>query len=293
MCGIIYAKNLVGSEPVNNLIKILYQNQKDRGVEGFGFVGMNAEKIDTYRATNEAGIVGFLNDKLYSEIMFHHRNPTSTENTLKSTHPFVVKLDSKSYYFVHNGIVQNADELQKEHRKRDIAYKSQAGELFNDSEALAWDFCLWLNNKQAQMRAKGAVAFICLETDKGNRAVKLYFYHNEAVPLKVYRDKTLLVISSEGGYPSLKENCLYCWDYGGRQILKKRCLRIVCQSDWEYYPGEYYPYDEYPGYEVDLRDELRALEQERDCLISAGRYDDADYIQEQITDLAYQLKGRI
>ena len=87
MCGIIYAKNLAGKEPVNNLIKVLYQNQKDRGRDGFGFVGLDTAKITTYRATKEKGIMGFLNKNPYSEILFHHRNPTSTENTLKSTHP--------------------------------------------------------------------------------------------------------------------------------------------------------------------------------------------------------------
>lgn len=287
MCGIIYAKNLAGNEPVNNLIKTLYQNQKDRGREGFGFVGVNAKGIDTYRATQEKDIVQFLNEKRYGEILFHHRKPTSTQNTLESTHPFVIQLGSQSYYFVHNGIIQNADELRDEHRKRNITYKSQQLDMFNDSEALAWDFCLWLKGKQDRMKAKGAVAFICLEADGKNRASKLYFYRNGLAPLRLYKDGSLLVISSEGGYPALNENTLYFWDYGSRQVLKEGRLRIACDSFYDYYMFEDMDYETISG------DEIEALKQERDYLICSGRLDDADYIQEEIEDLSNQLKGRI
>lgn len=287
MCGIIYAKNLKGNEPVNNLIKILYQNQKNRGQQGFGFVGMNSKSINTYRAINEKEIMGYLNAKRYSEVLFHHRYPTSTQNTLKSTHPFIINLNGKRYYFVHNGIVQNDTELQEEHRKRKITYKSEDLGLFNDSEALAWDFCLWLNGKQTDIQAKGTVAFICLETDEKNRAVKLYFYRNAEAPLRVYRDNELLVISSEGNYPPVKENCLYCWDYQIGQVLKMGELKIDCPGVYDVYMD-----DDVIDYDVALYGELQDLKQERDYLISVGNYDEADFIQEQITELAYQLKGR-
>ena len=287
MCGIIYAKNLSGNEPVNSLVKILYQNQKDRGGEGFGFVGMDAKRINTYRATQEKDIIRFLNENQYSEILFHHRRPTSTRNTIKSTHPFVIRFDGQSYYFVHNGIVQNADDLQEGHIKRDITYKSQEQGVFNDSEALAWDFCLWIKGQQERMKAKGAVAFICLETDEKNRALKLYFYRNGLAPLRLYRDRDLLAISSEGGYPALKEDTLYFWDYQRGQVLEKGSLKIASESIHDYYMCED------TDYEAILRDEIEALKQERDYLICSGRYDDADYIQEEIEDLSNQLKGRI
>jgi len=287
MCGIIYAKNLTGKEPVNNLIKVLYQNQKGRGQQGFGFVGLNAERIDTYRATGEKDIMRYLSRYQYDEMLFHHRNPTSTGNTLKSTHPFIIKLNGKRYYFVHNGIIQNADELQGKHYKRNITYESCEDGLFNDSEALAWDFCLWLNKEQEQMQAKGAVAFVCLETDERNHAAKLYFYRNSSAPLRIYRDKTLLVISSDGNYPAVEEDRLYCWDYQSGKVLKVGVLKIVCPGVYDFYME-----DDDPDYEVMLRDELRGLEQERDRLVSVGNYEEAEYIEEQIMDLTYQLKGR-
>jgi len=284
MCGIIYAKNLTGKEPVNNIIKILYQNQKERGQLGFGFVGMSSKSIDTYRAVNEKEIMRYLNEKGYSEILFHHRNPTSTRNTLKSTHPFIIHLNRKSYYLVHNGIILNDAELQKGHYRRNIAYESCEKGFFNDSEALAWDFCLWLNKEQTQMRARGAVAFVCLETDEKDHRAKLYFCRNAEAPLRVYVDKTLFVLSSEGNYPLVKENCLYCWDYQSGQVLKAGELKIPCVYD---------DYADYGlDYEVMLRDELRALEQERDYLLSMGNYDEAECIDDEIMDLSYQLKGR-
>lgn len=287
MCGIIYAKNLTGNEPVNNLIKVLYQNQKSRGQQGFGFVGMSAKSINTYRSINEKWIMRYLNENQYDEILFHHRNPTSTPNTLKSTHPFVIQLNGKSYYFVHNGIIQNDDELQKDHYERNIAYESHDEFFFNDSEALAWDFCLWLNGEQDKMKARGAVAFICLETDEKNRASKLYFYRNTEVPLRIYRDKTLFIISSEGNYPLIKENSLYCWDYPSGQVLKMGGLKIDCPNVYDVSMD-----DGTPDYEIMLCDELRALEQERDYLISVGNYEEAGYIDDDIMDLADQLKGR-
>jgi len=284
MCGIIYAKNLASNAPVNNLIKILYQNQRDRGTQGFGFVGIDSKSIGTYRAVSERGAIQYLNASQYSEILFHHRNPTSTRNTLKSTHPFIIYLNNRCYYFVHNGMVQNDAELLAEHRKRNITYESAEHGVFNDSEALAWDFCLWLNGEQKQMRASGSVAFVCLETDEKNRAVRLYFYRNADAPLRVYMDKTLLVLSSEGGYPLVKESGLYCWDYQSSEVLKTGDLKIACVYDA--------CIDDGIDYEAILRGELRELEQERDHLISVGRYEEADCIQEQIMDLTYQLKGR-
>lgn len=287
MCGIIYTKALAGNAPVNNLIKILYQNQKNRGTQGFGFVGMNSKSIGTYRAISEKRIIQYLNANQYSEILFHHRNPTSTQNTLKSIHPFIIKLNGRSYYFVHNGMVLNDAELQVEHRKRNITYESEEDGVFNDSEALAWDFCLWLNGEQKQMRANGSVAFVCLETDEKNRAVKLYFYRNAEAPLRVYMDKTLLVLSSEGSYPLVRENRLYYWNYQSGQILKMGDLKIVCLGVYDAYMEE----DDL-DYAVILRGELRELGQERDHLISVGCYEEADCIQEQIMGLAYQLKCR-
>jgi len=287
MCGIIYAKNLIDNHPVNNLVKILYENQKDRGQQGYGFVGLNAEQIGTYRATDEEGIMKYLNGYQYDEIIFHHRLPTSTKNTLKTTHPFVVEIDDKKYYFMHNGTIQNADKLKEKHLKEGIAYSSIEGEDFNDSEALAWDFCLWLNDKQEKMEAEGFVAFVCVEIDKKtNRAEKLYFYRNERAQLKIYKDSTLLLLASEGNYTLLEKNWLCFWDYQKRQLCKYRSLDIPSPEIFSFNQYAYSDFDEEEEIELDIM----ALEQERDYLVSVGEYEKAEVIDDEIEGLKDLLK---
>jgi len=287
MCGIIYAKNLMDSHPVNSLVKILYQNQKDRGQQGFGFVGLNGKQISTYRSVKEKGIMKYMNECQYSEIMFHHRFPTSTENTLKSTHPFIMEMDDKRYYFMHNGIIQNARGLKEEHAKKGIKYSSQEGDIFNDSEVLGWDFCLWLNGRQKKVKAEGSAAFVCLEVNKTNQAKRLYFYRNSEAPLKVYKDDTLLILASEGNYPSIPENCLCYWDYREMKLKRYGKLEIKPAKAFSLWDYDYsFLEDE------DIEDNIAVLEQERDYLVSVGRYAEAEELDDEIEYLKGQPRGQ-
>ena len=288
MCGIIYAKNLKDAHPVNNLVKILYENQKERGQEGFGFVGLNEGQIGIYRATDERGIMGYLDKSQYDEIIFHHRLPTSTLNTLKSAHPFVVEIGDKRYYFVHNGVIQNADELKERHARQGIAYTSTEGNSFNDSEALARDLCLWLSGRQQVVEAQGSVAFVCLAVDKKtSRAERLYFYRNSGAELKVYKDKTLFLLASEGNYGLLEENRLYFWDYRRKQVRRGKFLDIrVPVSITHIY--DYGDYDE----EIETEAVIDSLKQERDYLVSVGKYARAEEIEDEIDDIRDQLREK-
>jgi predicted glutamine amidotransferase len=287
MCGIIYAKNLRDNHPVNNLVKILYENQKERGQLGFGFVGLNAEQIGTYRATDEGGIMKYLNGYQYDEIIFHHRMPTSTENTLKSTHPFIIEMGKKRYYFMHNGIIQNADGLKERHAGTGITYSSGEGNSFNDSESLGWDFCLWLNDRQEKMEAEGSVAFVCLEISREtNRAEKLYFYRNDGAQLRIYKDETLLLLASEGSYTSLEKDWLCLWDYQKRQLNRYRILDIRCPAVFSFNQYDYSDFDDESGIEADIM----SLEDERDYLVSVGEYERAETLQCKIGDLKDQLR---
>ena len=242
------------------------------------------------------GIIKYFNEYQYDEILFHHRLPTSTPNTLKTTHPFVCEIDSKKYYFIHNGVIQNADKLKKQHEKKGIAYSSEKNGNFNDSEALAWDFCLWLNKKQKNIEAKGSVAFICLETDKQtNQAEKLYFYRNNASPLQIYKDKTLFLIASEGNYASVKKNWVYFWDYQKRQVRKDKFLEIQSPELFSLYNYDYAFVDEIDDEEdefdlIRIKDDIRTLEQERDYLVSIGGYVEAEIIDEEIDELKDQMR---
>lgn len=225
MCGIIYTKNLVDSVPVNNTVKMLYLAQKDRGYEGFGFVGMTKDVIQEYKSENEAGILKFLDKNKFDEILYHHRFPTSTKNTCKTAHPFVMEWEGKTFYFVHNGVITNAFKLEKEHIKLGIKYtsKDEKKGTFNDSEALGWDFVLTLCGKQKKSKAVGSCSFICLEVGgKEERANKLYFYTNGDSPLKMYRDAVVLTISSETGAEDVEVDVVFAFDYKSRKIAKVR-----------------------------------------------------------------------
>ncbi len=158
MCGIIYYKSFTG-RPVNRKALRHYQKQKNRGREGFGFVGISERIILTCRATEERGIRHYLKKHPLSEILFHHRLPTSTTNTLRTAHPIVISqpIYGHKYYLIHNGMIMNADELKIKHEQMGITYttpqfsqyRNYWGKIekryeFNDSEALAHELALYL-----------------------------------------------------------------------------------------------------------------------------------------------------
>lgn len=230
MCGLIAVKNLIDDVPVNQVVRTLYEGQKLRGSDGFGFVGLTKKNIGTYRATDEKGIVKHLNDNRFDEILFHHRLPTSTDNTIPTTHPFEIKIESKGkrYFFAHNGIVNNDDDLWEKHLKLGIDYHSldKKDGSFNDSESLGWEFCLWLNGMVDKFEARGSVALLCLELNEKNQAQKLFFYRNDSNPLNLFRSKQYLMLSSEGGGEEVKANQVYYYDYKTKQIRKFQPLII-------------------------------------------------------------------
>lgn len=245
MCGLIGVKNLIDDVPVNQVVRTLYEGQKSRGSDGFGFVGLTKKRISTYRATTEKGIVKYLNENKFDEILFHHRLPTSTDNTIPTTHPFEIKMESigKKYYFAHNGIINNDDDLWDKHLQLGIDYKSmdKKNGIFNDSESLAWEFCLWLNGMIDKFEARGSVALLCLELDEKNKAQKLFFYRNEANPLKLFRSKQYLMISSEGCGEEVRKNRVYYYDYKDKQIRMFQPLVIK----------NYFSTTKYSGYRGD------------------------------------------
>jgi len=230
MCGLVAVKNLIDDVPVNQVVRTLYECQKLRGSDGFGFVGLTKDNIGTYRAIDEKGIVQYLNNNKFDEILFHHRLPTSTDNTIPTTHPFKIDIPTKGkrYYFAHNGIVNNDDDLQEKHLKLGISYKSidKKNGSFNDSESLGWEFCLWLNGMIDKFDAKGSVALLCLELNEKNQAQKLFFYRNKSNPLNLFRSKQYLMISSEGCGEEVRENQVYYYDYKSKQIRKFQPLVI-------------------------------------------------------------------
>lgn len=208
MCGLLYIKNEDGSS-VNKLIKKAYLNQRVRGVKGFGLLArvidpeMDGKPQFHYNIVHEVTerrILKYLKNHQSSEIMFHHRQPTSTGNVKNACHPFSTKnhFGNKEFILIHNGIISNDFELAQAHYEGGIDYSSvQNAGGFNDSEALLWDVSLTLMGLQEKPKAVGSCAFICLEKDLSDPSKnKLHYYRNAGNPLFMHRnDKVMKILS--------------------------------------------------------------------------------------------------
>lgn len=156
-------------------------------------------------------------------LLMHHRFPTSTINVKRAAHPFSTKkhFGKAQYILVHNGSIRNAEELFAEHSTAGIRYHSILQDLtFNDSEALLWDFALFMEGKQPELKARGGIAFICLKLEKG-KLTKMYFARNSN-PLNMLRTKQGISLSSEGVGESIEPDMLYTWNYGLRRLTSKK-----------------------------------------------------------------------
>lgn len=207
-------------KPVNNEVMQQFDQQRNRGTEGFGL--FNGKHL--VHAAKEDRILNWLvKDKNESElIMFHHRRPTSTINVRRAAHPFSTKdyFGKNQYILVHNGYIGNDDELKIEHEKLGIKYQTVLDDdTFNDSEALLWDFALYAEGKQKELKAYGGIAFTCMKLVDG-KLEKLYFARNTN-PLNMARDKSGIMLSSEGEGDEIKRDTLHTWHYNSRRLTTK------------------------------------------------------------------------
>lgn len=208
MCGIVYKKSFNG-QPVNQAIVQMYKHQRSRGTEGFGFFLPEQDRLA--HNTKEQRILKLLQDQRYqaTEVMFHHRFPTSTDNVQNSCHPFSTRANKHvfdhNYVLVHNGVVTNASTLKIKHEALGISYVSEGHDgRFNDSEALLYDVALYLEGKQDKLEAAGSIAFICKREDG-----KTYFARNYGSPLVYELTSRGLTIRSEGTGQQVVTNKLY------------------------------------------------------------------------------------
>lgn len=231
MCGIVYAHDFTGA-PVNNGIMQQFDNQRSRGVEGFGL--FDGQEMNMVKASKEDGILKWLVKYDSNLLLFHHRRPTSTINVKRAAHPFSTKghFGENQYILVHNGVIHNAWELRKEHEKLGIKYQSvlQDGK-FNDSEAFLWDMALYLEGEQKELKVEGNIAFVCIKTLNGGLD-KLYFGRNTN-PLNMFRDKKGIALSSEGNGDEIERDTLYTFNYDLHRLTSRE-LEIPTKS-WTNY----------------------------------------------------------
>jgi hypothetical protein len=238
MCGIVGALSF-NDMPVNDTVLQVFENQRTRGLEGFGLYDYEYKNL--VRSTTEHGIKKWLRRYPSSNILFHHRLPTSTKNVKNACHPFSTKDHFKTnYVLVHNGYLFNDDDLKEAHELKGIKYHSEQPDgTFNDSEALLWDIALYLEGKQKTVKAEGAIAFICIAITPGKKANKMYFGRNTS-PLKMLHTEEGLLLSSEGPGVATETDTLYTFNYDTRKLTTKE-LKLPMQTyNWKGYQNYNY-----------------------------------------------------
>lgn len=229
MCGLVYVKSYEGKS-VNSAVLGIYSEQKARGSQGFGV--FDADRGILEKTPKQRKIKSYLKRHPSSEVMFHHRLPTSTANVRNACHPFSTKnffskekgFSGRTYILMHNGVLLNEDELKREHEKLGIKYSStQESGAYNDSEALLWDMALYLEGQKSKLDAAGTIAFICRVIDPDDKdGGLLLFGHNNGNPLIMDRQPKRIVLSSQGKGEDLATDMLYTITLKDNRMMEQK-----------------------------------------------------------------------
>ncbi len=230
-----------------------YRNQEHRGSEGYGFLALKDSKIVAFKRTTTEDAISrelkAVKALAPDTILFHHRYPTSTLNTVNSAHPLPIEhKDFKHrYYMLHNGVVHKAGaELEISDKGytfmsevAEVKFYRAGGELFevkedstiNDSEILGFYVAEYLEGRRKDIPMTGAIACIVVQEDIKTGHCEIFFMRNTSNPLKVYRDKNkkkkrvTLMIASEGKGVALDAGKV--WKLNPRDLT----LIDVCKVD--------------------------------------------------------------
>jgi len=234
MCGIIAEfKKPEKKKKTNELIANQYQEQINRGEEGFGLISINNKsKIATVkRAVKDSKILLDLYQKENENrsLVFHHRLPSSSRNEMSQTHPMEVESGTLKYKYlvIHNGIINNAKERFEEQEKElGFSLSTRIDGMTNDSEALAIDIAMFIEEQTEKIKATGSAAFIALQLDiETNKVINIFFGRNSANPLKLAMKNDEITLSSEGKGNNIKINTLYSFNLD-KFKLKKKAMTI-------------------------------------------------------------------
>lgn len=239
MCGIVYAQTS-DAERTRQFIELQYLHQRGRGKTGFGIIECDTANVE--RTLTEEEMLQSLYNVDSKSILLHHRYPTSTSNTLKTTHPFRVKNSEYDLLVVHNGVIANPDEVLRELGIEKTSLASYEDGKYNDSEALAYDFLDSLTTGRRTLHSMGSIALIAY--DKQNNC--LWLYRNEKNPLVYYRDEDLVLFASEAPYyADITEDKLMRYNIESKIMgecrgLKSKAAPVVARPASTYYPSYYH-----------------------------------------------------
>jgi predicted glutamine amidotransferase len=228
MCGIVGVFHTGDNKmPVNDAVLNQFEDQQSRGTQGFGIIkiGESMEyKID--RATEGYKFMYDIHQDPVRGMILHHRTPTSSDNRLNQTHPIEVNNGSlkHKYFVVHNGIINNDDELKEAHEKLGFQYVTEYKDKtkYNDSECLAIEVARFIEGQISRLEVQGSAAFICLQVSKKtNRVLKLFFGRNTN-PLHMAKTRGKLFLSSAGQGDAIEADTLYECRLDEEMKLNKR-----------------------------------------------------------------------
>lgn len=247
MCGLISVLSK-RRKPAGQYAFELYKKQASRGRDGYGYIAIHDNKIVSLeRSKDEETIRAKLMKEKAEMIMFHHRFPTSTDNTVGTTHPMFVSNGELEYdyYFAHNGVITNASQLKVEHNNLGYNYLTEhklmevaeyphgldpevVGEpkiKFNDSESLAIELARYIEGRVERVETEGAAAFWGVSVVKGtNQVHRIYYGKNKGRDLSFFKNKKWFGVTSITG-EDLADMQLFTLDLSTRNIEQTE-LRI-------------------------------------------------------------------
>ena len=246
MCGLVWVKRKDGHPAYKAVLK-RYRSQQGRGQNGFGYIAIQNNKVVSYqRAATEHEIVKLLEKEKASEIMFHHRFPTSTPNIEEAAHPLLVENEKLHfrYFILHNGVIRNTKELRENHYKLGFQYKTEIMKgftalttrknymselIWNDSESLAIETALALEGMKPTIDTFGPAAVMGVQATAEGQVISRFFFRNDGHPLMVQDDKHMFSVTSLGAGRNLPSNLVQSLlddykheHYGDKPILVPR-----------------------------------------------------------------------
>ena len=108
MCGIIGCV-IKNPEYIKKDLYLIYENQKRRGQNGFGYAISNSSSFKRFRTKVFPEIKDKIEKENFNEgdiFLFHHRLPTSTSNGIKYNHPIMNR--DHNIMIIHNGIINDS-----------------------------------------------------------------------------------------------------------------------------------------------------------------------------------------
>ena len=230
MCGIIYQHTTHPQDTtLPKRVWRRYQAQRSRGHQGFGFYANG----HITKAAEERRIKRQLLKTEAQSILFHHRYPTSTDNTKVMAHPFTTGNYFKNvqYVFIHNGVLRDYHSFEDKHRALGIEYQRDYKGKFNDSEALMWEFALWHQGKKDSIEITGDGAIIAIERRRRTKRSKwvdyaVHYGRNYGRPMVVEQSQYHLYLASEGKGESVPANVLHSYNYATGQTTTNAEFKI-------------------------------------------------------------------